>query len=210
MLGNLLRLARGGGAHTRPQPPRRPAVRATSRPLPTESAEILLGGRVYVPIGPSTAAHDFFAISLVRKAGLDALHMQSGEDAEAFVRRIVDEVIDREQLFTLLGCIVAPQESAGALWTRESCDETAQHLASLTDEADKEGLRAIVSGLVLHFLASEVVFLTTSPSYSAEGPESSTPLSSGTASGAALSATLPGTISTAPSTSSGAGLSARS
>lgn len=141
---------------------------------------------VYVPIGSSTAEHDFYAMTLVQRSKMHEPTMLPGETAEAFALRLTSELISSQDLWALLGCIVAPKDAAGALWTRESGAATAKHLASLTDEGDKAMIRSLVVELVLHFLAHGVLSLMTSASSGeTRPPSSSTTPASAMASGVA-------------------------
>lgn len=121
------------------------------------SERYVLGGHAYNPVGVFTAEHDAYMMGRVRRAGLDQLVMESGEDTEVFARRFFGEMMASGEAFNLLGGLLVPE---GAKWTPEVARETATLCAGLTEDEDKAQLWEMFATLVVRFFAKGREYLT--------------------------------------------------
>jgi len=82
------------------------------RPLPQKPAKpgapIILGGRVYRPIGESTVEHDFRFMGLLRDLGLDDPHRLESEAPEQFAVRLLNDLISSGRALEALGHLIVP------------------------------------------------------------------------------------------------------
>ncbi len=135
-LRSWFRRKRGWVPRALPQKPARPG------------APIILGGRVFRPIGESTVEHDLKFMALLRDLGLDDPHRPESEAPEQFAVRLLNDLISSGRALEALGYLLIPGEARSEDWTPALGEETAEFLGGLVDPKDK----ARVQGLTLSFL----------------------------------------------------------
>ena len=132
------------------------------------SPVVMLAGHAYAPLLVSTIEHDFWLMSHIRAARLDALTKAEDESAEEFVSRILHEVIDSGSAFELLGGMLIPANVPVEQWTPERANETAAFIRKLTDPEDKAKVQAQLISLLIGFFESGLSSLTISLSSSGD------------------------------------------
>ena len=109
-----------------------------------------IGGRTFLPLRESTVEQDFRFLALVKRARIDEVVMQPGENPEAFARRLLEVTIESGAILDLLGCLLIPEDIAprdrnpGEVWTPEVVQATAQFHGQLRDPKDKAEVRSLV------------------------------------------------------------------
>ena len=127
------------------------------------SAErITLGGRDFEPMTVTTIEHDFWLMSRIRTAGLDALEKGADESPEEFVARILQQIIDSGSAFDVLGGMLIPAQLRPQQWTPAIADETAKFIRELTDPIDKAKVQSQMIAILIGFFEGGLASLTTS------------------------------------------------
>lgn len=129
---------------------------------------ITLGGRDFVPVLTSTIEHDYWLMSKIRAAGLDHIDKREEETAEAFVTRLLVEVIDSGVAFDLLGGLLLPIAFVPEAWTPACAIETANFIKRLTAPVDKAIVQSQTISLLIGFFENGLSSLTISPNSFAE------------------------------------------
>lgn len=106
-------------------------------------------------------------MSILRDAGLSAL-AEKFDPAEDTLDKIASELIVSAfasgKLFSLLGAVL---EEDGVEWSSVGAEANGNFFASIKNKEDKNALRGSIVGILLGFLLSGVLALTTSPKSSA-------------------------------------------
>jgi hypothetical protein len=129
---------------------------------------IKLGGRDFAPVLTSTIEHDYWLMSKIRAAGLDQVTKREEESADAFVSRLLSEVIDSGSAFDLLGGLLLPMPLPPEGWTPECAIETAAFIKRLSLPVDKAIVQSQMISLLIGFFENGLSSLTISPSSSAD------------------------------------------
>lgn len=123
---------------------------------------LTLGGREFEPMTVTTIEHDFWLMSRIRTAGLDAMEKGAEESPEEFVARILDQVIDSGSAFEVLGGLLMPAQLPPQQWTPAVAVETAKFIRGLTDPIDKAKVQSQMIAVLIGFFANGLTSLTTS------------------------------------------------
>jgi hypothetical protein len=123
---------------------------------------LTLGGRDFEPMTVTTIEHDFWLMSRIRAAGLDAIEKGAEESPEEFVARIMHQVIDSGSAFEVLGGMLIPAQLPPQEWTPAIADETAKFIRELTDPIDKTKVQSQMIAILIGFFANGLTSLTTS------------------------------------------------
>lgn len=105
---------------------------------------------------------DVYVMGLVRAIGLDELPILTGESPQQYAVRLLSHLLQREEVFRLMGGLILPEELEDLAWSRAVGAETAAFLAGLTEPADKAAVTDILIGVLVPFLQSGLVSLTRS------------------------------------------------
>lgn len=179
--------------------------------LQTTQKRIVLAGRVFVPVGESTVAHDIEVMRLLKVAGLDDPRLRTGESPEAFGWRVLQALIETKALLPLVACLIVPESAAprrrGFLrawledlgivreaaraegWTNALQAETAAFLGALDEPADKQLVYQVVAELLFPFLKTGLASWAASPSSSGTSAGPVEVMSPPAVNGAPISAT---------------------
>lgn len=146
----------------------------------------VLGGRAFRSIGESTIQHDYTFMGMVREAGLDRPTLEPGETPQDFAARLLGEILSSGRAFDLLGVLLIPEGMEDTDWTPELGEETAAHLAHLTEPDDKAKVNGLVLSTLIDFfqtgLASYLSLIQSSPAGGGTSPNQETETESGTGS----------------------------
>ena len=125
---------------------------------------IKLGGRDFTPVLISTIEHDYWLMSKIRAAGLGQVAKREEASAEAFVSRLLAEVIDSGAAFDLLGGLLVPMPLTPEGWTPACAIETAAFIKRLTLPVDKAIVQSQMISVLIGFFENGLSSLTNSPS----------------------------------------------
>lgn len=147
-----------------------------------------LAGREFRTIVRRTIENDFTCMGLIRGARLDTLVMQEGEAAENFAMRLYEEAIADGKVFELLGCMLIAADLEDVAWTPRVMAQTAAHLRTVTEEAEKRQIQAGIVSMITGFFQNGLASLRISRSSSSRPeveaqPSSRTGATSTTATG---------------------------
>jgi hypothetical protein len=181
---------------------RRSAAAAPPAAAPVADQQLVLGGRPFMSFADKTVQNDFWLMQHLRRSGLERIVINAAESPDDFGRRLFVEMLEREDVFELLGGFLVPGDRAAADWTPAMAVETGQYLRQLTAPEDKAQIQNMVITLLIDFFAtglSSLERLQTStrgaePASGRPATTMPTPTDAGTSS----SASSPGRISTAP------------
>ena len=138
------------------------------------SERIHLGGQEFVPIGESTVEHDNMFWRLQEKSGLRLVVLEPHEDAEAFARRLLQQLMGNEAFFELLGCLIVPANKTSLDWTPEMMRETAELVKKLHAPEDKARVHSLALSVVIDFFAEGLTCLESFRSSSPAEPSGTT------------------------------------
>lgn len=135
-----------------------------------EAETITLGGREFRPVVGATIEHDYWLMGHIRRAGIDRCALEEGESPDDYALRLMREVINSGEAFTLLGGTLIPADKKVTDWTPAIAQETAEFLKRLTDPNDKQKLNGCTASLLAGFFSSGLASLETSRRYSIPEP----------------------------------------
>lgn len=119
-------------------------------------------GRSFRMIGLRTIENDFTSMNLIRGARLDAVEVGDDEPPEDFAARLYERAIADEQVFSLLGCMLIPEELNDLSWTKLVMAQTADHLRTVNDIDEKRQIQRAVVSMIAGFFRSGLASLRTS------------------------------------------------
>lgn len=125
---------------------------------------VTIGGVVYRELKESTLEQDAAILQILDGQNLRVLEMKDDEKAEAFVTRIVTELILSGKAFPLLGCFLVPE---GVEWNRDVAKDTGERLRKITDPEDKNKIRNAFIPILRDFFALGVTSIVISRRFSA-------------------------------------------
>jgi len=122
-----------------------------------------LGGRAFLSTVPEiTVGQQLFFDAIVARH--DLVFQKAAEEApEAFVQRILQDLVCSEEVLNLLGCLLVPE---GQDWSHEVARQTAAFISGLRDEQSKRVVASLVSSLLVGFFVSGLASIEISPSSS--------------------------------------------
>lgn len=126
----------------------------------------VLGGKAFVPIGASTVEHDLEYQRMVLRVGFDRVGILEGELEADYALRLYDQVVRSGCALPLIGVLMIPEGVAPEAWTPELGRETSEHVARVTDPAEKAQVNAIILQLVTDFFERGLRFSKTFPTSS--------------------------------------------
>lgn len=129
----------------------------------SDEKAIEIGGREFYIPADRSIANDLWIEAETRRAGLDSLHLQEGEDGRAFASRVVATAVDGGRIFPLLGGLLHPLGLSSSDWTPAIAAETGAHLMRITDREEKAAIRTLAAGWIAEFFISGLAASTTSP-----------------------------------------------
>jgi hypothetical protein len=166
---------------------RRRETRRPFSPKPARPGEpLVMGGRIFRPIGESTVEHDYRFMGLLRDLGFDDPHKLSSETPERFARRLLNDLLASGRALEALGYLLIPEGVDSERWTPDLGQETAAFLGQLSKPADKAQVRALTLSFLADFFARGLGSWDLSASSSTEpekSPNSSPMTMPGTATG---------------------------
>ena len=161
-------------------------------------AEIIeLGKRKFRTIENSTVEHDFTAIQLLGKAGLDAAAKREDESYDDFAVRLMSQIISSGHAFDLVSAFIIPEELADHDWTPKIGVDTAAFIRKLSAQEDKVQIRQLVVTLLAGFSQAGMLSFAASTDASpaaAPRPAVEATTSTGSLPGAISSERSPGQI----------------
>lgn len=113
---------------------------------------ICISGREFKAVTDSTLEHDMWTVQQLDRSGLRTIVMEEGEKPDAFVARMLTQLMVSGAVFDLLGGLLMPAEFQGTDWTPEMAVETGK-LFGKTTGRDKDIIRRQIAGAVEVFLA---------------------------------------------------------
>lgn len=134
--------------------------------------EHVLGGRTFLEVaGDLTIEHRFHIQSLIEEAGMGLLNIEEGEDAIAFVRRILAALVRNRSVLQLIGCVLVPEDAVPRAirdrpeeaWTPELAEDTARFIGSLRSEGDAAKVNSLVLSFLEHFFRNGIASARTTP-----------------------------------------------
>ena len=125
-----------------------------------------LGGRTFLSAVPDiTVGQQLFFDAIVARH--DLVFQKAAEEApEAFVQRILQDLVCSEEVLNLLGCLLVPE---GQIWSSAIAYETAAFIGQLRDEQSKRVVASLVSSLLVGFFVSGLASIEISRSSSSGG-----------------------------------------
>lgn len=131
-----------------------------------EGESIELGGRRFFQPSDLSIANDLWVEAAARRAGLDSLQINDDEDARAFAARVIAQAVDSSLCLQLLGGLLHPEGLAASDWTPEIAEQTAAHLARITDPDEKAAIRVMLADHLAFFFTNGLASALTSPTSS--------------------------------------------
>lgn len=167
-----------------------------------------LGGRAFHAIGESNMAHDLRTMALLREVGIDRVGRGPEETDEGYATRVLLDVVGSGKALDLLGCLLIPEGTDSRAWTPRLGDDTAAHLAGVSDPREKLQIQALILSALVDFfqlgLASSPIFATSSGRPEPDDAESEAESPTGASvNGGPSSGPSPGSTTTEPGGSSG-------
>jgi hypothetical protein len=134
---------------------------------------IELGRRKFRAIENSTVEHDFTAMQLLAKAGLNTAAQHEGESYDDFAVRLLSQVISSGHACDLIGAFIIPENLTDQEWVPQTGIDTAAFVQKLTAQDDKRQIREIVVNLLAGF--SQAGLLSFAVSHDVSNPEPAAP-----------------------------------
>jgi hypothetical protein len=161
-----------------------------------ENTRYILGGKPFVILGESTLEHDDYIAETLHRGAISRFDQEPDESHEDFSHRIESAIAGSGVGRQLLGAALVPEGMTGAEWKPALAEETAQHLATITDPSEKALARSLQAAFILDFFRRGLIVLRSSKNSSEPSqPENpSTTLSRDAAGGLVLSGSSPSTM----------------
>lgn len=128
----------------------------------TVERPIVLGGRRFRQAARFTVLRDSFSLRQIHAAGLDAVAKEEAESAELYARRLLETMLVSENMLTLLGCFIQPEELDDLKWTPDVAAETGKWIGQLHDPDDRLEVQRLMLAVLIPFLQSGLASLTAS------------------------------------------------